>query len=641
METPTIESGSGLRWELAGTGSGGYGLGRLTFRGRDLAPPASRAVALRNVATGERTLVAASSAERLDGFTIRLRGAAAVEGGRLSFEATVSVRDDVPAAGLEVTWRTDADLTGWELCLAYQEAFDRRWRCNLYPFAEDEAFVSEAPLTYVGVPAALMHTPDWSTAVLFGIDPSFDYLDPTSWTGDVAFHFADGVTPPEFRIGGRGMRAGEHRLALQLLVTAEDSSTAAVTRLVRDWSALNGYRVEPLQVRTPDEALAIFLEGRRKTSAWQPGIGYQLEEGDPDSDVVYIGENPLSAYFEYLVFERTGDHLWRDRSLEQLDAVLRGQERDPDHRHFGAIHTSFDLRKRAFDSDDRGANVGYKPDLVAHIARYLLLTWERMRNHEGLDRRDWYDAALRAADWVLRQQNPDGGLPQCVDIETGRRSVSHTAGRALPAVLAIARITGEPRYVAFAGELERHLREVVEARMRFTGHHPDLPPDELEEASVWGAIEYWLDTYQRTGEAARLERAVADASLALLWWCPKQLPWVKNPTQCASAEQQHFLQYSVYCYQNRKIECLERLARHTGDALWHELAERVLQGILWTQVTEGDQMGATHERIADPWLARDEDGGAGFDSLGTMYIGEQSLDAMLQLVEMGWATPAA
>ena len=51
-------------------------------------------------------------------------------------------------------------------------------------------------------------------------------------------------------------------------------------------------------------------------------------------------------------------------------------------------------------------------------------------------------------------------------------------------------------------------------------------------------------------------------------------------------------------------------------------------------------MGATHERIADPWLARaDYDEVANFNSMGTVYMGEQSLDTMLQLIEMGIAQP--
>jgi hypothetical protein len=46
-------------------------------------------------------------------------------------------------------------------------------------------------------------------------------------------------------------------------------------------------------------------------------------------------------------------------------------------------------------------------------------------------------------------------------------------------------------------------------------------------------------------------------------------------------------------------------------------------------------MGAAHERIADPWLARhDYEEPADFNSLGTIYMGEQILDSLLQVLEM-------
>jgi hypothetical protein len=401
---------------------------------------------------------------------------------------------------------------------------------------------------------------------------------------------------------------------------------------------LNNLRIKPLYVRAPDEALALFLQGRRKTSMWHPGIGYRLEEGDPNSNFVYIGEQPLSAYFEYLIYEMTGDREWRKRCFEQTDFALKAQQLDSSTPDFGAFHTAYDLGKRAFDSDDRGRNVGYKPDLNAHMARYLLLTWQRVKGREGVDRQEWYQAAVRAADWVVRQKNADGGLPQLVEIGTARKSISHSSGRALPAFPIIYRITGDARYLAFADSLEQYTRRNVEGQLRFTGHHPDLPPDELEEASIYGIIEYWLDKYERTQQREFLDRAVADGYLAFLWSAPKDLSWVKNPTLGASAEQEHYLQYSIYCYQNRKIQCLHRLHQLTGIPLFGALFERITQSIFFTQVTEGDQMGAAHERIADPWLARHDDGAAAsFDSMGTMYMSEQILDAMLQLVEMGQA----
>jgi hypothetical protein len=185
-------------------------------------------------------------------------------------------------------------------------------------------------------------------------------------------------------------------------------------------------------------------------------------------------------------------------------------------------------------------------------------------------------------------------------------------------------------------DVEDYTLKSVQSQYYFTGFHPDLPPPDLEEAGIWGVCEYWLNRYEDTGDEEYLNHAKANAYLALTWWCPKQLSWVENPTQCASVEQQHYLQYSVYCYQNRKVECLKRLFNYTQNPLFNELGERVLQNIYFTQTTSGNLMGATHERICDPWLARvgETEGEADFNSLGTSYMSEQSLDCFLQTLLM-------
>ncbi len=627
---------AGIKWSFA-EGPDGYACGSITVSGVLVESPLEQGfLLLRNIATGEERWLCCGTGGRVDETTAQFSGEAAVEGVTFSFRVTISMPESLKAARIEYGFSTDEDLSGWEVGFAYQAGYAHTWSCHLYPFAEDAKAVAEPRLTYVGVPAALLYRDDLSLALLFGLDLQFDYLNPTTWTGDCGFFFTDGVVPPQFCVGAGGLRKGvEYAWPLQLVFSNGGDGVETITSLVQQWVALNEFAVERLHVRSEDEALALFLTGRRNTTLWNPGIGYKLEEGDPESNFVYIGEQPLSAYFEYLLYERTGDSLWRERCFEQMDFVLGAQETDWSSIHYGAMHTAYDLGKRAFDSDDRGGNLGYKPDLNVYIARYMLQTWKRVRDHEGLDRREWYEAAVAAVNWAMRQRNPDGGLPQKVDIETGHKSMSATSGRALPALPIIGDITADLKYKAFAQQLEQYVRDDVEARFRFTGHHPDLPPDELEEASIWGVIEYWLDKYDRTQDDECLARAVADVYLSFLWWCPKQLSWVRNPTQCASAEQQHFVQYSIYCYQNRKVECLWRLYKCTGAPLFRELYERVLQGIFWTQVPEGDLVGATHERVADPWLARDDYGEpASFDSMGTVYMGEQSLDCMLQVVEM-------
>jgi hypothetical protein len=143
-------------------------------------------------------------------------------------------------------------------------------------------------------------------------------------------------------------------------------------------------------------------------------------------------------------------------------------------------------------------------------------------------------------------------------------------------------------------------------------------------------VQYWLDKYDRTGEKDALEHAIANANLALLSWCPKQLSWVKNPTQGASSEQQHYNQYSVYSYGNQKLRCLSRLYKHTNDPFFSQMLARMMQNKIFTQVTDGPYKGSMHEAISDPWLERKH----GFDYMNSPYTSELVLDLVLQLIEM-------
>ena len=167
----------------------------------------------------------------------------------------------------------------------------------------------------------------------------------------------------------------------------------------------------------------------------------------------------------------------------------------------------------------------------------------------------------------------------------------------------IYRMTGDAKYARLAADLEQFLRKNVEGRFWFTGAHVDLPAKDYESDSVWHAVEYWLDKYDRTRDPEALKRAEADARLGFLTWCPKQLPWVKNPTQTCHTEQQNYLQYSNYCYNNRKYCCLDRLGKLTGEPLFGQLCQRLIQCGFWAQPTSGDWIGGMNERMCDPWLA--------------------------------------
>jgi len=628
LESIVLENQAGLRWVLDRRQCG-WTLGTVSLRGKPVdAPITAGVLMLRHVDTDDERWLAASEARRLDERTVRLSGKHPIDGVGFRFEMDLALRPDSAAAAIRPRWSVDKPLDGWEVCLAYHGSGMHEWRSTVYPFAGNSPAVALQPMVCVGVPAVVVFRPDLSLVSLLGIDPASDYLNPTTWAGTTGYHAKSGVIAPQYRVCGGKMSPGvEYALPIQVFLSDAGTSTRAITALVRDWIQVNRYEVQPMFVRTPDEALTLYMKGRRGTTMWKPGIGYQLQDVWA---AVYIPVSPQSAYFEYLLYQETGDPLWRRRAIEQIDFVLKAQIADPKSPLDGTIHTCYLIDRRQFNSDDRGSNPGYKVDMNVHTARYMLQTWELLKRREGIDRRDWYEAAVRAVDWALAQQNPDGGLPQKLDYKTLKRSVSVCSGRTMAGLPIIARITGNPKYWKTLDRLEQFLRTQVEDRFWYTGQHPDLFPEDFESDSVWGIVEYWLGKYDRTGDRECLAHARANACFALLMLCPKQLSWVKRPTQTCHAEQLHYLQYSNYAYHNRKLYCLDRLGK-LGDPLFGRLFERIMQCGFWAQVTEGNYCGAQHERMADPWKKVSGD----VDSLGTLYLNELALDANLQLLEMG------
>jgi hypothetical protein len=81
-------------------------------------------------------------------------------------------------------------------------------------------------------------------------------------------------------------------------------------------------------------------------------------------------------------------------------------------------------------------------------------------------------------------------------------------------------------------------------------------------------------------------------------------------------------------------ECLDRAVanafKKTGNRLFEQLQNRVMQMNFYVQVADGPYQGAMTEAIADPRLER----GQGFEWRGSPYTSEMVADLMLQLIEM-------
>ncbi len=388
LERLTLTNACGLVWELQRFPAG-WTLGSVKLNGKPAAEPLTQGVILlRNRATGEEQGLAPTEGKAIDQRTARFTGRHRVGEVTLSYQMEVSLLDDLPAVRLLPSWSVDKDLSGQEVCLAWHDFGNGGWRCTIYPWAGNATALGRERLSYCGVPSAILFRPDLSLVTLFGIAPDFDYLNPTTWTGDTGFHFKDGVTAPQFRVGCGKLKAGvDYRLPLQLFLSDAGNSADAITALVRNWIKMNHYRVEPLKVRSHQEGFDLFVQGRSKGKMWQEGLGYQIME---NWRVVYTAESPINAWFDYLLYEQTGDPMWRKRAFDAMDLVLKAQHTDPRDPHFGAIETNYELDKKVFNSNDHSRQLALQGGHARFAARYMLQLWQRVKEKEGIDRKDWH-----------------------------------------------------------------------------------------------------------------------------------------------------------------------------------------------------------------------------------------------------------
>ncbi|GHT52286.1 hypothetical protein AGMMS49982_12080 [Bacteroidia bacterium] len=646
-----LSNDAGVEYRLQ-KNADGWALGTLSFHGKPVESPLNEGVLfLRNAKDRNIRPVLASKAKRIDKRTVELSGQAEVDGVNFTFEMQVALEKEQAVVSLTPKWKVDKNLPDWEVCFTWHgNNFANDWRVQSYPFAGNSTEVNLMPMRYCGVPGALLYHPDLSTVVLFTIDSRSDYLNPTTWTGKTWFTFKNGEVSPTFVAGSGGkLDAGiDYELPLQLFLDNSGKFTSSIPNIMKTWMRVTDYQVDTtLFVRTPQEGYDMVAQARRNPSYWIEGFGFQHNDY---ADFCYLPMFPTFSIFDYRMYLKTGEAFWRERAFKSIKYLLQGQIPS------GAFHTIHDLKTRnlekmlwfqhfkdhlknnpkqktvsGFNSSCHGHNA-LKPDMNALTGQNLLLLWKMVKDNEGVDHKDWYNAAVKCLDWVLSQQNEDGGFSQCVDIATGEHAVSTLCGRTMACFPYASEITGDPKYLQAALKAEKWIRENVQDKFWYTGSHPDLPPTDYETDGVFNLITYWLDKYDRTKEQDALDNAVANAYYAILHWSPKQLSWVKSPTQLAHSEQQNYNTYAVFTYNNHKFVALDRLYRATNNRLFLQIRDRSIQNILFTLSEDPKWLGSVSEAIADPWLERRQ----GFEYKGVVYP-DIALEFIMELYELGLA----
>jgi len=325
-----LKNNKGIEWIISKT-SKGYTFGEILYNGKTVEAPLLKGVInFRNTVNDSIYWFFASDINQVNLTKAVLTGEGGIEGANVEFKITMETPNDAQAVRILYDFKVDKTISDRRAVLQFNNEFDYDWICHMYPWVEDSKWIARDTLTWMGIPSLFMYRDDRSMGLLWGIDPNFDYLNPETWTKNFGLYFTDRVLPAQFQVGGESLKRGvNYHCPMQIVITDQSDPDELIIELMQNWIGLNKYKVEPLQVRSNDEALELFIKGREENpGGYNPGKGYGLHGNRNLRTFMYMGVQGMAAYFDYMLYEMTGNPIWRERAFEQMDFVKEGQNID-------------------------------------------------------------------------------------------------------------------------------------------------------------------------------------------------------------------------------------------------------------------------------------------------------------------------
>ena len=277
-ENIILENKSGVKIVIPKTAKG-YAFGTVSLNGNPVEDSLQDGMILfKNIENNQDFWFYASEEKKISSLKWQFSGEGNIDGTMITFSLLIELPENKKAVNLAYDFKVDKDLQNLQACLLFNSDFAYDWKCHMYPWAADARFIQRDPLSWMGIPSLILYRDDMSMGMMWGIDPDSDYLNPTTWTKDFGLYFINGQIPAQYRVGGESLKKEvNYHCPMQLILTDKKDPDFLITDLVQSWMNHNHYQVEKLYVRSTDEALNLFMHGRRNTSMWYPGKGYRLD----------------------------------------------------------------------------------------------------------------------------------------------------------------------------------------------------------------------------------------------------------------------------------------------------------------------------------------------------------------------------
>ena len=292
----------------------------------------------------------------------------------------------------------------------------------------------------------------------------------------------------------------------------------------------------------------------------------------------FVSRNLEAAHLLVAAGWRRRDRALRELGIQILDFWVNGSGQ-------GLSHTEYDPSgERWVDSEDDGTRCVFLRD-QSESRRACLKAWELERAH-GQDHPRWLAWAAGYGEWLAANQLPDGSFHRSYRLDgTPVSPGSADAAHVIPFFLALDRARGGDALLGRALAAARFLQERWHRRRIYIGATLDNPNCTDKESSAL-AFEAYLALYEAGAGAQWLEAAQDAARVCESWIFLWNIPMpVDDPHRFFPAGrgttgfQVITTGFSAFdMYLTRHAGDYARLARHTGDPHYRQIARILLHG---------------------------------------------------------------
>lgn len=200
------------------------------------------------------------------------------------------------------------------------------------------------------------------------------------------------------------------------------------------------------------------------------------------------------------------------------------------HRHLGesVIKTYLNLNLsppagEGFSFEGEPETTEPSRDPVVYLRSFgdglkALLKAVKREKQAGIEHEEWIAWAKTFADWLLPQQNEDGGFPRAWKKGTGvvADSSPESSYTAIPFLVLLGEITGDKKYIEAARKAGEFCWNTTQKEGVFIGGTLDNP-NVIDKEAGTVSLEAYLMLHNHTADGKWLKRAMAAANYAETW----------------------------------------------------------------------------------------------------------------------------